>query len=55
MSGAGVITGGWEFVAAAYTVTAVVLIGYALSIQGRYQAERARRRREADRGAGGVS
>jgi hypothetical protein len=42
----GVIQGGWEFVVAAYSVTAVALIGYAISIHLRYRAERARRERE---------
>jgi hypothetical protein len=28
----GVIEGGWEFVIAAYAVTAVVLLGYAFSV-----------------------
>lgn len=46
----GVVVGGWEFVAAAYAVSAVVLLGYALSVHARYRAERDRRRRE---GAGG--
>jgi hypothetical protein len=31
MSG-GVIQGGWEFVIAAYAITAVVLLGYAFSV-----------------------
>jgi hypothetical protein len=33
MSG-GVIQGGWEFVIAAYAITAVVLLGYAFSSAG---------------------
>ena len=28
----GVIEGGWEFVCAAYAVTAVILLGYAVSV-----------------------
>jgi hypothetical protein len=28
----GVIEGGWEFVIAAYVITAVVLLGYAFSV-----------------------
>ena len=36
----GVIEGGWPFVWAAYGVSAVILIGYALSIHLRYRAER---------------
>ena len=38
----GVIEGGWEFVIAAYTVSAVVLIGYTASVYMRYRKERAR-------------
>ena len=34
----GVIQGGWEFVWAAYAVSATVLIGYALSVYSRYRA-----------------
>jgi heme exporter protein CcmD len=37
---AGVITGGWEFVWAAYGVTAAILIGYAVSVFARYRAQR---------------
>ena len=55
MSSTGVIEGGWEFVVAAYSVSAIVLIGYAVSIHIRYRAERARRKREAVRTAAGVS
>ena len=43
----GVILGGWEFVWAAYAVTAVVLLSYAVSVHLRYRAERTRREREA--------
>jgi len=43
----GVVEGGWEFVIAAYTVTALVLGGYTLSLHRRYRAERARAAREA--------
>jgi heme exporter protein CcmD len=43
----GVIVGGWEFVWAAYAVTAAILVGYAVSVYLRYRAERARREREA--------
>ena len=42
----GVIEGGWEFVFAAYGVTAVTLLGYALSVHRRYRVERDRWRRE---------
>ncbi|MFI5184142.1 MAG: hypothetical protein ACHQNV_07085 [Vicinamibacteria bacterium] len=45
----GVIQGGWSFVVAAYTVSAVVLLGYAISVHSRYRAERERARRDADR------
>jgi len=43
----GVVQGGWEFVVAAYTVTALVLGGYALSLHLRYRREQARGEREA--------
>ena len=39
---AGVISGGWEYVWAAYGVSAVILIGYALSVVARYRAQRRR-------------
>jgi hypothetical protein len=38
----GVIVGGWEYVWAAYSVTAVILLGYAASLILRYRAERRR-------------
>jgi heme exporter protein CcmD len=38
----GVITGGWEFVWAAYGVTAAILTGYAVSVFVRYRAQRRR-------------
>jgi hypothetical protein len=44
----GVIQGGWEFVYAAYAVSAAVWIGYALSVHLRYRSE-LRRRARADR------
>lgn len=47
MPSMGVIEGGWEFVWAAYGLSAAILIGYAVSVYLRYRAERARRRREA--------
>jgi heme exporter protein CcmD len=40
---AGVISGGWEFVWAAYGVSAVILTGYAVSVVARYRAQRRRR------------
>jgi heme exporter protein CcmD len=39
----GVISGGWEFVWAAYGATAVILTGYAVSVIARYRAQRRRR------------
>jgi len=42
----GSIQGGWEFVVAAYTVTAVVLGSYAVSVVLRWRAERSRAERE---------
>ena len=51
MSGTGVIEGGWGFVVAAYVISAVVLVGYAVSILLRYRAERVWSRREAERSA----
>jgi heme exporter protein CcmD len=47
---AGVIEGGWEYVWAAYAITAVILLGYAASLTARYRAEQRRAaRQEADR------
>jgi hypothetical protein len=45
----GVIEGGWEYVWAAYSITAVILLGYAASLIARYRAEQ---RRAARQGAG---
>jgi heme exporter protein C len=42
----GRIQGGWEFVVAAYTVSAAILIGYAVSVHLRYRQERARHGQE---------
>ena len=39
---AGVIRGGWEFVWAAYGITAAILVGYAVSVIARYRAQRRR-------------
>jgi hypothetical protein len=47
--GVGVIEGGWEFVAAAYIVSALVLAGYATSVFLRYRAERSRAAAPAER------
>jgi hypothetical protein len=44
----GVIHGGWEFVWAAYSVSAFVLFGYALFVHLSYRAERARAVREGE-------
>lgn len=46
MNGApsGVIEGGWEFVIAAYVVSAAILLGYACSVVWRYRRERSRPR-----------
>jgi hypothetical protein len=45
----GVVEGGWEFVWAAYLLTAAGLLGYAVSVFLRLRAERARAEREAKR------
>ena len=44
----GVIQGGWEFVIAAYAVSAAILGGYAASIHARYRREQLRRRKEEE-------
>ena len=49
----GVVEGGWEFVAAAYTVTAAVLTAYAMSVFLRYRSEKNRVAIEARRETGG--
>jgi hypothetical protein len=46
----GVIEGGWGFVVAAYSVTFVVLLGYAFSVHRRYRAEREPRAARSRRG-----
>ena len=43
----GVIEGGWGFVWAAYSVTAVILLGYAVSVLLRLRAARRRSGRAA--------
>jgi hypothetical protein len=48
----GVVEGGWEFVAAAYTVTAAVLTAYAASVFLRYRSEKNRAAVEARRETG---
>ncbi len=45
----GYVEGGWEFVWAAYSVTAVVLAGYVASVFVRLRTELARAEREAQR------
>jgi hypothetical protein len=42
----GVIAGGWEYVWAAYSVTAAILLGYAASLIMRYRAEQWRAERQ---------
>jgi hypothetical protein len=49
MNGMGVIQGGWEFVWAAYGVSAAVLLGYGATLVLRLRAEQARARRAASR------
>lgn len=44
----GVVTGGWEFVWAAYGVTVVILGGYTATVLYRLRAEQARRRAERE-------
>ena len=48
MSG-GVLTGGWNFVIAAYGVTFSVLFIYGVSIVTRFREERSRSEEEANR------
>ena len=47
----GVVQGGWEFVTAAYVITAVILSSYVVSVFVRYRAEKTRRDRESGRQA----
>jgi hypothetical protein len=42
----GVIEGGWEFVIAAYVVSAAVFVAYTLSVWSRLRRERQRAERE---------
>jgi hypothetical protein len=39
MNPTGVLTGGWEYVAAAYLVSLVILVSYTASVVLRYRAE----------------
>jgi hypothetical protein len=48
MTSQGLVTGGWEFVRAAYLVSAVVLGGYFVSLVVRYRSERRRAEREGE-------
>jgi hypothetical protein len=43
----GVVQGGWEFVAAAYILSAIVLTGYATSVFVRYRSTKRRAFTEA--------
>jgi hypothetical protein len=45
----GVVQGGWEFVIAAYAVTATALAAYGASVFFRFRAERQRALRPAER------
>ena len=45
----GVLQGGWEFVVGAYTASAVVFVGYTLSVLRRHAAARARAEREEEK------
>jgi hypothetical protein len=45
MNPTGVIEGGWEFVIAAYGATALILVGYAVSVVRRYLKEQSGRGR----------
>ena len=45
--GSGMVQGGWEFVVAAYSVSAFVFAAYFLSVHLRYRAERKQAEREA--------
>ena len=47
MSGMGVLQGGWEYVWAAYGITAIVFLGYGASLVLRFRSETARAAREA--------
>ena len=43
----GYLEGGWEFIYAAYAVSAAAFLGYGISVFLRFRAERARALREA--------
>jgi len=46
MNPTGVVTGGWEYVIAAYVVSLVILVSYTASVVMRYRAEARRAERE---------
>lgn len=48
MMAQGLVTGGWEFVQAAYVVSAVVYLGYFVSLVARYRSELQRADREGE-------
>jgi hypothetical protein len=50
MNPTGILTGGWEYVTAAYVVSLVILVSYTASVVLRYRAE-ARRAQRASRAA----
>lgn len=52
MNPTGVISGGWEYVWAAYGITAAILVGYGVVLHLRYRAERERHERERPRPEG---
>jgi hypothetical protein len=41
----GMIQGGWEYVVAAYVISAAILSGYAVSVFARYRREKSRQER----------
>jgi hypothetical protein len=41
----GVVSGGWEFVTAAYVISALVFLSYTASVIARYRSEAKRRDR----------
>jgi len=44
----GVVVGGWEYVWAAYAITAAVLIGYTVSLVARWRSEQTRAGRQTE-------
>jgi hypothetical protein len=44
----GVVVGGWEYVWAAYAITAAVLIGYTVSLAVRWRSARERALRQTE-------